>query len=141
VHEALDGHATLEWLGRQSWCSGHVGAFGISYVGFTQILPAPLRSQYLKAVMPIANQEDNFGHLWIDGLYQLQIGIYFFQMGQHTMQDASVRYIDLEPIYRCLPIANALDEIGESRPLKDFLSHPTFDEYWKSYSMKARYPE
>jgi putative CocE/NonD family hydrolase len=141
IHETEDGFDTLEWIGRQPWCDGNIGTFGISYVGFTQILPAPLGSEYLKAVMPIANQEDNFGHLWINGLYQLQIGIYFFQMGRHTMQDTSARRMDLEPIYARLPVANALDDIGNSLPLKEFLAHPTFDEYWKSYSMKGRYGE
>jgi putative CocE/NonD family hydrolase len=141
IHEAEDGFDTLEWIGRQHWCDGNIGTFGISYVGFTQILPAPLGSEYLKALMPIANQEDNFGHLWINGVYQLQIGIYFFQMGRHTMQDTSAGRMDLEPIYRRLPFSTALDEIGNSAPLKEFLSHPTFDDYWKNYSMKGRYDE
>ena len=141
VHEPEDGHDTLEWIGRQPWCDGNIGTFGISYVGFTQILPAPLGSRYLKAVLPIANQEDNFGHLWIDGAYQLQIGIYFFQMGRRTMQDTSAKYMDITPLYSRLPIANALDDIGQSGPLNEFLSHPTFDGYWKSYSMKGRYSE
>ena len=141
IHEREDGHDTLEWIGEQPWCNGNVGTFGISYVGFTQILPAPLQSRYLKAVMPIANQEDNFGHLWIDGVFQLQIGIYFFQMGRHTMQDTSAKYMDLEPLYSRLPVASALDDIGQSGPLNEFLSHPTFDDYWKSYSMKNQYRE
>jgi len=141
VHEASDGHDTLEWIGAQAWCDGKIGTFGISYVGFTQILPAPEGSRYLKAVMPIANQEDNFGHLWVDGVYQLQIGVYFFQMGRHTMQDTSATRMDLSPIYSRLPVAQALDDIGESRSLREFLSHPTFDDYWKSYSMKGRYKD
>jgi putative CocE/NonD family hydrolase len=139
VHEPEDGFDTLEWIGQQPWCNGNIGTFGISYVGFTQILPAPLGSRYLKAVMPIANQEDNFGHLWIDGAFQLQIGIYFFQMGRRTMQDTSAKYMHLEPLYSRLPIARALDDIGQSAALNEFLSHPTFDSYWKSYTMKGRY--
>jgi uncharacterized protein len=141
LHETDDGFDTLEWIGRQPWCDGNIGTFGISYVGFTQILPAPLRSEYLKAVLPIANQEDNFGHLWINGAYQLQIGIYFFQMGRRTMQDTSAARMDLEPVYRHLPVSTALDEIGSSGPLQEFLSHPTFDDYWRGYSMKGRYQE
>ena len=141
VHETEDGIDTHEWIGCQPWCDGNVGTFGISYVGFTQILPAPGGSSYLKAVMPIANQEDNFGHLWIDGVFQLQIGVYFFQMGRHTMQDTTAARMNLEPVYTRLPVCNALDDIGQSAPLKEFLSHPTFDEYWKSYSMKGRYED
>jgi predicted acyl esterase len=36
--------------------------FGISYPGYQQVLPAALRSRYVKALVPIANQQDNFGH-------------------------------------------------------------------------------
>jgi uncharacterized protein len=141
IHEQADGRETHDWIGRQPWCDGNIGTFGISYVGLTQVLPAADGSAYLKAVMPIASQEDNFGHLWIDGVFQLQIGIYFFQMGRHTMQDTSAARMTLDHVYSRLPICSALDDIGPSGPLKEFLSHPTFDSYWKSYSMKGRYDQ
>jgi len=35
---------------------GNIGTFGISYPGFTQILPAPLRSPYVKALVPVAHK-------------------------------------------------------------------------------------
>ena len=53
VCELHDGYDTHEWIGRQPWCDGNVGTFGLSYPGFTQTLPASLRSKYLKAVAPI----------------------------------------------------------------------------------------
>ena len=52
VNEAQDGHDTQEWIGSQDWCDGNIGTFGTSYVGFTQSLTAPLRSKYLKALVP-----------------------------------------------------------------------------------------
>ena len=50
-----------EWIGRQSWCDGTIGMFGTSYPGFTQLLPAPQRSEYVKAIVPVAAQSDNSG--------------------------------------------------------------------------------
>src|SRR5579883_3189093 len=38
VCETADGYDTHQWIGAQPWCNGRIGTFGISYVGFTQIL-------------------------------------------------------------------------------------------------------
>ena len=62
ICELEDGFDTHEWIGRQEWCDGQIGTFGLSYPGFTQTLPATLRSRYLKALVPIASQQDNYGH-------------------------------------------------------------------------------
>jgi predicted acyl esterase len=37
--------------------------FGISYNGFTRVMPAPLGSPYLTCLFPEENQQTNFGHL------------------------------------------------------------------------------
>jgi len=141
VCEAADGYDTHQWVGAQPWCNGRIGTFGISYVGFTQILPAPLRSPHLKALVPIANQEDNFGHIYCDGVLQLQNAIHFARIGDRVMRPTSYPAMDLEAIYRRLPVSDALDDVVECGPFRHFLSHPTFDEYWRSYSMKGRYAD
>ena len=48
VCELYDGYDTHQWIGKQDWCDGNLGTFGLSYPGFTQTLPATLRSKYLK---------------------------------------------------------------------------------------------
>ena len=40
IDETNDGYDTQQWLGTQPWCDGNIGTFGISYPGFTQILPS-----------------------------------------------------------------------------------------------------
>src|SRR5215831_8310984 len=60
VDEAQDGFDTQQWIGQQPWCDGKIGMFGTSYPGFTQLLPAPYRSPYVKAIMPVAAQSDNY---------------------------------------------------------------------------------
>ena len=51
-HEAQDGFDTHEWLGVQPWCDGNVGTAGGSYLAMVQWQAAPLRSKYLKAMVP-----------------------------------------------------------------------------------------
>ena len=47
-----DGYDTLEWIGRQEWSNGKVSMSGASYLGMSQWLCAPLRSQYLTCMTP-----------------------------------------------------------------------------------------
>src|SRR5262245_14251349 len=104
VDETVDGYDTLQWLGQQPWCDGHIGTFGVSYNGFTQILPAPLRSPYLKALVPIANQEDNYGHMRYNGLMHLENSMNFIWLGIRTNQHIPRDLLDWEAVYRRLPL-------------------------------------
>jgi putative CocE/NonD family hydrolase len=139
--EADDGYDTQEWVGGQPWCDGNVGTFGISYVGFTQVQTAPLRSRYLKALAPFANQEDNFGHIYSDGVLQLTNAVNFAWIGHRTVQTFSRQRVDVHRLYWKLPLISALDEFTDRPIYRLFLSHPTFDEYWRSYSLKGKYEQ
>ncbi|MEC7841901.1 MAG: CocE/NonD family hydrolase [Candidatus Latescibacterota bacterium] len=141
VDEADDGYDTQQWLGAQNWCDGNIGTFGVSYPGFTQLLPAPYRSPYVKALVPIANQEDNYGHMRYNGVLQLQNAMNFIWLGDRTNQNAPRDLIDWEEVYRRLPLINALDSIGDRPFYREVIRHTRFDEFWSSYSMKERYPE
>ena len=141
IDETNDGYDTQEWLGAQSWCDGNIGTFGISYPGFTQILPAALRSSHAKALVPIANQEDNYGHLRYNGVLQLQNAMNFMWIGNRTLQNVAREQIDMEQVYRRLPLVSALDSIAERPFYREVIRHNCFDEFWKSYSMKDRYRE
>ena len=58
--ETLDGHDTVEWLAAQSWCTGNVGMWGLSYGGFTSIQVAATRPPHLKAIVPIQATDDRY---------------------------------------------------------------------------------
>jgi uncharacterized protein len=51
VAEAADGRATLEWISRQPWFNGSLGAFGGSYPGYAQWAVAAGAPPYLKAMV------------------------------------------------------------------------------------------
>ena len=141
VHEAEDGYDTQEWVGAQLWCDGNIGTFGSSYIGFTQTQTAPLRSQYLKALVPSASQQDNYGHWYVDGVFQLHAAMNFINMAGRTLQRASRELMDSEELYSRLPLISALDDIVEAPFHRDAVRHYTYDEHWATYSMRDRYGE
>ncbi len=51
-HEAKDGYDTVDWISKQAWSNGKVGASGCSYPGETQMLQAPLMHPSLTAMIP-----------------------------------------------------------------------------------------
>ncbi|RUX88488.1 MULTISPECIES: CocE/NonD family hydrolase, partial [unclassified Mesorhizobium] len=58
--EQDDCLAVIEWLARQSWCSGSVGMIGISWGGFNGLQVAARRPPALKAVVSLCSTDDRY---------------------------------------------------------------------------------
>jgi uncharacterized protein len=58
--EARDFYDAIEWVGRQSWCSGRVGMNGISYYAMTQWLVAGMKPPSLAAMIPWEGAADMY---------------------------------------------------------------------------------
>ncbi len=58
--EQHDGVEVIAWLARQSWCSGKVGMWGISWGGFSALQVAALNPPALKAIMPMGFTHDRY---------------------------------------------------------------------------------
>jgi putative CocE/NonD family hydrolase len=58
--EQEDGVAVVEWLSRQPWSSGRVGAFGISWGGFTALQIAAKAPPALKAIITHCSTDDRY---------------------------------------------------------------------------------
>lgn len=56
--EWSDGAAAIEWAARQPWSDGHVGMFGDSFPGITQLGVAGLRPPHLDAIAPFQVTSD-----------------------------------------------------------------------------------
>lgn len=140
VNDPQDGHDAQEWLGRQPWSSGRIGTFGISYNGFTQLMAAPLGSPYLKCMVPQEAQQSNFGHLYNDGVMQLNV---VFEFGLHTKQGSQIQRIFAidHPHYRRLPLLAAVDDFPQVEHVKDWFRHARYDDYWKAYGVKEKYAQ
>jgi putative CocE/NonD family hydrolase len=118
--------------------------FGVSHLAFNQTTTAPLRSPYLKAIMPLAAQRDNMGLIYADSILQLQVAMLFFRLAGRTMHLGSLALIDEERLLRRLPLITALDDLvgGDGLPhYREFIRRHAYDDYWASYSMRDRYDE
>ena len=141
AQEPQDGYDTQEWIGAQPWCDGNIGTFGGSQMGFTQTMTAPLRSRYLKALVPTASQQDNFGHWRIDGALQLHVAMNFIFAAGRTMQIANNRQVNWHELFRRLPLETALADINDQPFYREVIRHDTYDDFWDSYSMRHKYGE
>jgi putative CocE/NonD family hydrolase len=142
VCELNDGYDTHEWVGQQSWCDGNVGTFGLSYPGFTQTLPASLRSEYLKAVAPIASQQDNYGHHRINGVIHHSVALTFLNMLGRSMQTESLKHYDQQEFFKTLPIDTAMEVVTTTHPYyKGVIDHEQYGPWWDSYSLRNKYSE
>ena len=65
--EVLDYGEVVDWIVAQPWSNGRVGAYGVSYAGNTAEMLAVNRHSAVKAVAPLFNDFDNFGHLVFPG--------------------------------------------------------------------------
>ena len=141
IHEAEDGYDTQQWIGAQSWCDGNIGMFGVSYLGFTQTQPAPLRSPYVKGIVPTASQQDNFGHIYKNGALGLHASLFFGIIAGRTVHRSGFGLLDWNALYRRLPLISALDDIVDVPFYREIIRHSSYDDFWSSYSLRDRYDE
>ena len=152
VNEPRDGYDTIDWVASQPWSDGTVGMFGISYHGATQWLAATEDHPALKAIVPGVTA-DSYYDSWtyLGGVFQL-----FWISGWASgfaLDDFSPR-ADRQPEARALlrewrrdphMMAKHLP-LGEMPALRqvadyyyDWLAHPTYDDYWKSFAPREKF--
>jgi uncharacterized protein len=135
--EGPDGYDTIEWIAAQPWCTGAVGMAGRSYAGATQWLAAAERPPALKAIAPVVTGSDYYnGWIYQGGAFQLGFNLFWV----HLMTAPGDR-VSLTEQFRCLPLASPplLERSGAGRFYRDWLSHPTDDEYWRALAVNRRY--
>jgi len=139
VNDPQDGYDAQQWLGSQPWCDGKIGTFGLSYNAFTSYMAAPLEGAHLKCIFARSGQQTNFGHLYNDGVMQLNV---IFEFGLHTKQGSQTQRIFPadHPHYRRLPLIDAVDDFAGVQHVKDWFQHCRYDDYWKAYGVKEKYP-
>ncbi len=144
IHEAEDGHDTIEWIGRQPWCNGRIGMFGDSYLAATQFCAAPLGSRFLRALNPRFMAGDCWKRAYYcDGAFSLALTWSWlcFECASRTSQAAMMPFLDVSKVLRTLPIA-ALDEasgVGRVPCYRDYVRRSQYDEHWEALSIRHRY--
>jgi putative CocE/NonD family hydrolase len=157
--EAEDGYDTIEWVATLPWVDGRVGTFGGSYSATTQLMAAPLRPPHLVAMLPTSSYNSRYDMVFQGGAFYLADGL-AWNLGQW----ADVRRRTLHPdVVRDGPIGMDDDERQMFTnnwlwhvPLKtidamelhrfspayfEMLSHPSYDDYWKTFDIEARHGE
>jgi uncharacterized protein len=60
--ETSDFSEIIEWIARQDWCDGDVGAWGVSYGGLTALAAAANRPPHLRAIIAVYAPTDAYAN-------------------------------------------------------------------------------
>ena len=135
-HEANDGYDTDEWIGRQPWSNGKIGAIGGSYDGLTQLCQAVKGSQFLSAMVPRVTAFDTYGWIYTGGAFHYSL---LLMWGNYVdgRVNQEMELHDWPKVFQHLPILTADEELGRrSRYYRDWVKHPTRDAYWEENSFE-----
>ena len=106
--ERQDGVDTIKWVKEQPWCSGDVAMFGMSALGITEVLMAPVSPPLECQVIWVAPSK-------------------FY--GQLSYQGG---------VFRKALSENWTAGQGNSHLLETWRAHPCDDEFWAGYDAEAR---
>ena len=121
--EAVDTYDCIEWVARLPWCSGSVGALGISYHANFQWRVAGLQPPSLKAIVPWEGRAD----LYRDQAYHGGIFAMGFIANWHNAQTAH-HLLGRPRSYNPDAFHNDL--------LWQYMSHDLDSEFWRMCSAR-----
>ena len=151
--EAKDGYETIEWAASQAWSNGKVGTQGGSYLGHNQWQAASQRPPHLVAIFPILASTNIYANwLGMGGAFRLSFnyGWGVVRMPNRIMLPQFWHTADFMPeskryenILMHLPLKNGdLESAGHPVPhYRDWLTHQSYDDYWKSISDEERFDQ
>jgi len=152
-HETDDGYDTVEWAAALPHSNGKVGMFSGSYVGATQMLAAIGHPPHLAGICPVvtaSNYHENwtyqggafeqwFNESWTSSLAQDTLDRRIAE-AKNALVGSTVLPLDKYPLFN---VNRAMDGAGLTRALApyflDWLDHPTYDSYWKQWSIEENY--
>ena len=147
-YESQDGYDTVEWAAGLPYANGKVGMFGGSYVGATQYLAAIAQPPHLAGICPnytASNYHDGwtyqggafeqwFNESWTTGLALDTIS------RQASTASAAHSWTQKLPLLS-YPVLEMPSAAGLAPYFTDWLTHPSYDEYWKQWSIEAHYSQ
>jgi putative CocE/NonD family hydrolase len=136
VHEAADGHATLDWIVDQPWSDGSVGMFGQSYFGYTQWAAASTGHPALRCIVPQTTASD-IGAEWMyrDGVFQLQT---MAEWAAWAWTDARMTVHEID--WTALPVSSLVERWTGTRSdsFETWVRHRPTSPWWPSLSPLQR---
>jgi hypothetical protein len=146
-NEARDGLDTHQWILDQPWCNGNIGTDGASYVGWTQWAVAADTGDSHKAMFTVVPLIDQYrDSSYTNGAFGLGTlmtwGTEMLRPTEGEGAGVDTDSWDWDAAYRRLPLSEWDKNIGyEVTFLRDWIAHPTFDDYWKETSIIHRLNE
>lgn len=156
-HEGSDGYDSVEWAAALPGSNGKVGMYGFSYVGATQWLAAAEKPPHLVAIAPAQTGSDYYNGWTYEGGALSQAFVQSWPLSsvalsasrrlgdQSALNDIQSAMRQLPSVYAQLPVSRLLPASkheGEIAPYySDWITHNTWDSYWKAWSIRARYTE
>jgi uncharacterized protein len=143
TNEGHDGFDIQQWIGHQRWCNGRIGMFGTSYPAYVQLAPAIYRSKFVKAIIPVAAQQDNFSDVWSsDGILHPAFGPEVSAWLEAEHEKKPLPPVDWAEIVWTLPLKAIPDKLP-IRPSfwEKVLQHESYDDFWRAMSFRGHYSQ
>jgi putative CocE/NonD family hydrolase len=152
-YETQDGFDTVEWAALLPNSNGKVGMFGGSYVGATQMLTAIGHPPHLAGICPAvtaSNYHENwtyqggaleqwFDESWTAGLAHDTMDRELSQ-GTNALIGSTVLPLKQFPVFNLQVGPGSVSFTRKLAPyFLDWLDHPTYDSYWKQWSIEEQY--
>jgi putative CocE/NonD family hydrolase len=138
--EVEDGIDFTRWLKKQPWCNGKIGAFGGSYVGFTQWAMA-VGNPDLSAIAPTFITANLYNGIYDDGAFGKLTFLHWSLTSYGRYGDMGGAANILKG-YSHFPLIESDDVAGKDIPFfNDWVSHPTPDSYWHAMNVDHRFAE
>ncbi|ABG05311.1 peptidase S15 [Rubrobacter xylanophilus DSM 9941] len=152
AHEAEDGYDTAAWAASLPRSNGRVGMYGFSYVGATQLQAALGRLPGLRTICPALTGSQYYeGWAYNGGAFALAFNASWATM--LAMDDArragdgpatrrlNAAFLGAPGFYGHLPLSEypPLKGSGYGGYFFDWLAHPSYDGYWRRWSVDEDY--
>ena len=147
-NESLDGYDTVEWAATLPYSNGKVGMFGGSYVGATQYLAAIAKPPHLAGICPTvtaSNYHDGWTYQggvfeqWFNESWSTGLAMDTMRRRVET-NNSALAWTKILPL-RGYPVLEGPETEGVAPYFTDWLAHPSFDDYWKRWSIEDHYAD
>jgi putative CocE/NonD family hydrolase len=152
-HESEDGYDAVEWAAALPRSNGKVGMFGGSYVGATQMLAAISHPPHLAGICPsitASNYHENWTYQggafeqWFNESWTASLAVDTInrtvRQNMNAMVGSTVLPLSQFPVFNIKSIPDGAGLTHTLAPyFQDWLDHPTYDSYWKQWSIEENY--
>jgi len=140
IKDGIDGYDAIKWISAQAWCNGNIGMMGGSYRGMVQWMTLKNAPRALKTIVPTAAVGPgidfpkfggifyNYALQWLNFTGGKSRNNNLFGNDDFWEDKASKKFEGFIPFKDWDILA-----LGERNPIfQTWISHPDFDNYWKS---------